>query len=404
MVGFQRLYWASTVHRQNSLHAAVVCAARGRPIDVPDGVSGPVNPSDTERSPGWYGVGDNPNHQSYWTGTEWSGQRRWSAGVGWREVHEPVGDLERGSPDGDRASTRRRGGVGILGKPWILSTVGVALIVIGWGGGHIARTQNNLPGLVVNAPASGMIATATGDGSGQPSEVLSGAYRLTGLRKSAAVFPTTPTIFLPPLVLTNFGIKTGTEAAYWKVWWSASRQVKGVVSLQQDTYSSSADTELKNLTGQIGNTANFNSASIRFTRFTSFALPGIPGAAGYLWEGIEHPANVPLPIEFRFAMFDRNSVVALVSMTAYRRTTDLNAFLAFAYSEYASMSAQSDIAAEAALFALVGLCGFGLVTFGIVLVVRNRRKRSKDAPGQRRWAVTQPPQAARGAPQAGHLV
>ncbi len=249
-----------------------------------------------------------------------------------------------------------------------------------------------------------MVATATGDGNAQPSEVLPGAYGLSGLGKSAAVFPTTPTIFLPPLALTNFGIETGTEAAYWKVWWSASRQVKEVVSLQQDTYSSSAETELHDLIGQIGNTANFNTASIRFTRFTSFELPGIPGATGYLWEGTEHPSNVPLPIEFRFAMFDRNSVVALVSMTAYRRTTDLNAFLAFAYSEYASMSAQPDIAAEVALFVVVGLCGFGLVTLGIVLEVRNRRKRAKDAPGLPQWAAPRSPQGAPTAPQAGQLV
>ena len=216
-------------------------------------------------------------------------------------------------------------------------------------------------------------------------------------------FPTTPTIFLPPLVLTNFGIKTGTEAAYWKVWWSAAKQVKEVVSLQQDTYSSSANTELHDLAAQIGNTANFNNASIRFTRHTTFELPGIPGATGYLWDGTEHASNVPLPIEFRFAMFDRNSVVALVSMTAYRRTTDPNAFLASAYSEYASLSAQSDIAAEAVLFVLVSVCGFGLVTFGIVLEGRNRRRRSKDAPGQRHWAVPRSPQAAPTVPQAGHL-
>jgi hypothetical protein len=276
-------------------------------------------------------------------------------------------------------------------------------MVIGWGGGHIARTQDNLPGLVVDASAPGTIATATGDGNAQPAAVLSGD-RLTGTGESAFVFPTTPTIFLPPMVLTNFGITTGTEAAYWKVWWNGAKQLKEVVSLQQDTYSSSAAAELHTLTGQIDDTTSFDNASMHFTRFRSFALPGIPGATGYVWDGTEHPGNVPLPIEFRFAMFDRGSVVALVSMTSYRRTTDPKAFLALADGEYATLASQSDLAAEAAVFVGVGLAGLGLVVVAVVLEVRIRRKRSTVVPGGRPWAVGGAPPVPRAAPPVEPLL
>jgi hypothetical protein len=38
------------------------------------------------KEPGWYPVRTNPNEQTYWDGTDWTGRRRWSAGTGWSEV------------------------------------------------------------------------------------------------------------------------------------------------------------------------------------------------------------------------------------------------------------------------------------------------------------------------------
>jgi hypothetical protein len=38
------------------------------------------------KEPGWYPVRSNPNEQTYWDGTDWTGRRRWSAGTGWTEV------------------------------------------------------------------------------------------------------------------------------------------------------------------------------------------------------------------------------------------------------------------------------------------------------------------------------
>ena len=38
------------------------------------------------KEPGWYPVRANPNEQTYWNGTDWTGRRRWSAGTGWTEI------------------------------------------------------------------------------------------------------------------------------------------------------------------------------------------------------------------------------------------------------------------------------------------------------------------------------
>jgi hypothetical protein len=45
------------------------------------------------KEPGWYPVRANPNEQTYWDGTDWTGRRRWNAGTGWTEVGAgaPVG-------------------------------------------------------------------------------------------------------------------------------------------------------------------------------------------------------------------------------------------------------------------------------------------------------------------------
>jgi hypothetical protein len=38
-----------------------------------------------DKDPGWYGLGNNPNEQSFWNGHQWSGVRHWVAGRGWVE-------------------------------------------------------------------------------------------------------------------------------------------------------------------------------------------------------------------------------------------------------------------------------------------------------------------------------
>jgi hypothetical protein len=38
------------------------------------------------KEPGWYPMRTNPNDQSYWDGSRWSGRRRWTAGHGWVET------------------------------------------------------------------------------------------------------------------------------------------------------------------------------------------------------------------------------------------------------------------------------------------------------------------------------
>ncbi len=39
----------------------------------------------SDKDPGWYNLGANPNEQSYWDGQRWSGVRHWVAGRGWME-------------------------------------------------------------------------------------------------------------------------------------------------------------------------------------------------------------------------------------------------------------------------------------------------------------------------------
>ena len=87
--------------------------------------------------------------------------------------------------------------------------------------------------------------------------------------------------------------------------------------------------------------ANFTNADFRVTSTSSFPVSGVPGATGSVWDVTLGQGSGSLPIEFRFAVFYRDSVVALVSMTSYSRATDASAFQTFAQSQYAQMSAAS---------------------------------------------------------------
>jgi hypothetical protein len=274
-------------------------------------------------------------------------------------------------------------------RAWIPGAAGLVLVLLGSVGFDVARAHDDLSGLVVSSPAAGMVATAVGAGGAQPTEVLP-AHGSAGIKASADV-PTTPTIFLEPDGFHwYFGIQMGEQAAYWKVWWDASTQVKAVVSLQQHVNSAAAETELGELAARNSNIANFTEADMRFTSSSTLAVPGVPGATGYVWQGSEGPAGNTYPMQFRFAVFNKGSIVALVSMTEYSPATGPSAFLAFARSEYATMSASAGLDVGAILFDVVKLVGLGLWIFAIVLWVRNYRRKLRAPAG--------PPLAAAGQP------
>ena len=56
----------------------------------------------SDKDPGWYNLGTNPNEQSYWDGQRWSGVRHWVAGRGWMEG----GAVTGGRSSGGQAAPR----------------------------------------------------------------------------------------------------------------------------------------------------------------------------------------------------------------------------------------------------------------------------------------------------------
>lgn len=64
------------------------------------------------RVPGWYPLGSNPNQQSYWDGSQWTGVRHWVAGAGW---------IEEGT-----ASATREGAARLSANPYTTASAPVA--------------------------------------------------------------------------------------------------------------------------------------------------------------------------------------------------------------------------------------------------------------------------------------
>jgi hypothetical protein len=253
--------------------------------------------------------------------------------------------------------------------------IGVVLLAVGVVGVQLTLgNHENLSGYLVSSPAPGMLATAIGDGGALSTYDLPGSVGGVGIKASGTV-PTTPTLYLQPAPLTNFGISDGTEAAYWKVWWNGTTQVKAVVSLQAHVSAGEAADTVVSLDNQFAKTANFDSADLNFATSSTFDVPGIPGADGYLWEGTEGSGTSSFPIELRFAIFSRGDVVALASMTAYSGTTDLPSFFDFAQSEYAALPAEATVNTWTGLFGLVFLGGIVVLIIGIVQAIRGRRRR-----------------------------
>lgn len=119
-------------------------------------------------------------------------------------------------------------------RRWSLIAVGIVLVVGGLIGNILGLAKLDLSKYAVSSPAPGMIATALGNGGQNPTQVL-------GTKTQA---PVTPTVFLTPVGVTHFGIKTGEQPAYWKVWWDQSSRVEAVVCLQQHLSSGDAAREV----------------------------------------------------------------------------------------------------------------------------------------------------------------
>lgn len=247
----------------------------------------------------------------------------------------------------------------------------VALFVLGLaaivgGAVELVSTEHaDLAGLTVAEPTPGMVATATGAGGAVPTQILPGASTVNGIAGVGNV-PTTPTIYLKPATTTNYGIATGSESAYWKVWWDGGAQQKDVVSLQQHLDAADATEEVSLLDARNSNPAVFANSQLTFTSVGTFTVPGIDGATGNIWSGRE---GTSLHIQFRFLVFSRGSVVALVSTTAYGGSADASAFQAFALAEYDQMGAASTSTSNGTLFGLLAGIGVGVVLAGVISVV-----------------------------------
>jgi hypothetical protein len=280
-----------------------------------------------------------------------------SAGGLAQSGYQPATEEWRSAP-----SLQPRAATSATCRAWI--GTGIVVMLVGMGGTVFSSTGQDLSKLVVPAPSTGMVATATGAGGQLPTRLLRGSTQVSGI-EPVGIVPTTPTVYLPSLSVTHFGIKTGTEPAYWKVWWDASAQLKAVVCLQQHLSSSDATNGVGRLVGENGNPSVFDSAKVQYTSANPFLVSGVAGASGFVWEGKESLGNSIVPMEVRVAVFSRGSVVALISTTAYGTArTNPAMFLAFASAEYAAMSGSLGFDSDQFLFPFVVLGGIALFVFG----------------------------------------
>jgi hypothetical protein len=253
------------------------------------------------------------------------------------------------------------------------NAAGVTLVAAGAAamiGGVVGLAQSvhtELPELAVSTPAAGMVATSVGAGGSQPTKLLQGASGRVGITSSGVV-PITPTLFLEPARARDFGVGT-SESAYWKVWWDGATQQKDVVSLQQHLDTIDASEGVLSLGDRNNNPAVFDNSSMSFTSVGSFTIPEVPGLIGHVWSGVE---DGRLPIEFRFAVFSRGAVVALVSTTSYAGSTSPTAFRALVLSEYAQMAnSQTPLGARDAFDFMFGI-GLALLLCGVITLIGTR--------------------------------
>ncbi len=231
--------------------------------------------------------------------------------------------------------------------------VGVLVGLAGAIGAGATLTAPHLPQQMIGSATPGMVHTATGDGAAQPTNTLS-TSQLAGVQGSGYV-PVTPTLYLPNAVVNSTGSK---ESALWEVWWDPNTQVTAAVCLQSHLNNSDAATAVSDLQSKDADYAALDNGTYNFTSGSQFSLPGISGGTGYLWQGLEQLGGTAVPIEYRFAVFSRGSVVALVSMTAFNGQTDATSFQDLASAEYSQM-AQLNLA-SALIFIFLFLAGIGL--------------------------------------------
>jgi hypothetical protein len=285
-------------------------------------------------------------------------------------------------------------------KPWIAISAGIVLFALGAFGLNVTSTHTSLSSLVVAKPAPGMVRTAAGAGERTPTKVFRRARAGDGI-KTSGIVPVTPTLFLEPVRLVYLGIQAGSEQAHWTVWWDAAAQSEDAVSLQQHVNQSSAETYLSDLIALDKDAARFSRGGLDFASSTKFAVPGVAGAVGFLWRGTETQSGHRIPIEFRFAVFSRDSVVAMVSTTAFSRTTDASAFLTLASAEYTRLAHPPRSNPFKIPLLVLSIAGAGLVILGIVLALRARRRRAHPtakpvrsrggSPTSGPWSPGQPP-------------
>jgi len=249
-------------------------------------------------------------------------------------------------------------------KRWSLIGIGLALVVGGLMGNIFGLTKLDLSRYVVSSPAPGMIATAVGGGGENPTRLL-----LSSGLVSKTQVPVTPTVFLTPVGVTHFGIKTGEQPAYWKVWWDQSSQVEAVVCLQQHVSPGAAADEVLELRSRNSDPSLFDTATVTFTSSRSLPI-AIPGAFGYLWSGRTNDGGVP--VQLSMAGFSRGEIVSLVTMTAYGPNLDTAAFSSFVGNEHSAMADSTDSNAETDKYSLVILFGIIVAIFGAT-----RRRHSK---------------------------
>jgi hypothetical protein len=211
-----------------------------------------------------------------------------------RDIERQTGKSVPGISSGARS---RRGRI-------VAAVILFLLGVSGLVGGTIGLAlsgHTNLEGMTVSTPATGMIATSIGAGGSKPTTVLAGAHGGEGIKRTGVV-PTTPFLFLLPTTTTEFGVTTGSESAYWKVWWDGASQLEDVVSLQEHLDAGDASQGASQLDIRNNSTANFNGSDLSFTSLSVFTVPGVPGSSGHVWNGL---VGGKLPIQLRFVVFSR---------------------------------------------------------------------------------------------------
>jgi hypothetical protein len=259
---------------------------------------------------------------------------------------------------------------------------GIVLAIAGGIGVSLSLGQSNLASLVVTSPASGMVATAEGNGGAAATHIEAVTSSLSPIHGLAYV-PTTPAVYLRPRGRTLNGRPDGSSPAFWKVWWDGKAQTKAAVSFQQSLTATDAQQGLEELSVPVGKL---------YPNESALAIPDIPGAFGYMWVGTDTSGSTQVPSQILAAMFRRGDNIALVSMKAYGTAkVDPQNFFAFAQAEYAEMSRSAPSTLK-----LVGFGAVGVVGVVMFVVAMSKRRPAPFGQGPSGAAFWPPPGQASG--------